>query len=705
LKKPVVLRIYKDSQLLGVKQFTVEQIVIGRRGEVQLELDGDQVSNIHAALEERDSAWYICDLGSETGTSKNGAPVLDAAIESGDVIQIGPFKIEFYLGAPKLKAASTAANSDSGDTVSNLEPVVSLGAPELPLNHGAFHSVPPSTVSELPARVPERLVPLQEESRVAPRVASSSKGARERSPSDRLGSVHKRKAKGSKTFAPPSRYSNVKDFVRPTKGTVVEVLVAWRERVIATKHFSSSQKVFVGSHPDCDIVLPVFASGARKVLLLRLDSHAVVSVGSSMAGELIRGHSSSSFVELLRENRLKKEGAGYTIALEQGEMIKIELSDQISILVRYVSDSPKPVVAPLLDLTASEFAAGVLAIILVALLGLYMFLYTPPQILADEGLEEPLRTAMIIVPPTPSPVPAATPSPEPPPEVKPQPTPPPTVVKATPSPKASDLPKVALPKAATNLTTKQDPGKSANAAPNKNKVGPRALTSPKQGGSIKTANKEGAQMKSPPRDVTKSGVFSVFGGGGANDQLAQNTSGSGELAGLAGAATGRSGYGENRAGQGLGSAVKDTGVGGSGTALTGIAGGIGTQGRGSGNSGYGVGGLGQRASTKIVTGGTEESYSGTIDREAIRRVVKANERVIRTCYERQLNRNPDLFGKLVLSWEIGEQGRVVSVGVKSNEIGSKEVAECILARLRTWKFPEPPVNQIVEVAYPFFFSN
>ncbi|MES2857039.1 MAG: AgmX/PglI C-terminal domain-containing protein, partial [Bdellovibrionota bacterium] len=168
----------------------------------------------------------------------------------------------------------------------------------------------------------------------------------------------------------------------------------------------------------------------------------------------------------------------------------------------------------------------------------------------------------------------------------------------------------------------------------------------------------------------------------------------------------KSGYAEDRAGQGLGSAQKDTGRGGTGNALTGIAGGIGTQGRGSGNTGYGTGGLGNRAGIRIVPGGDEAAISGTYDREAIRRVIMANLRVIRTCYERQLNRNPELMGKLVLSWEIGEQGRVLSTKVKSNELGNAAVAQCIMDRLKTWRFPDPPANQVVDVeAYPFFFSN
>ena len=137
-----------------------------------------------------------------------------------------------------------------------------------------------------------------------------------------------------------------------------------------------------------------------------------------------------------------------------------------------------------------------------------------------------------------------------------------------------------------------------------------------------------------------------------------------------------------------------------------LAGGVGTQGRGSGNTGYGTGGLGKRQGTVITPGGTGEIISGTIDREAIRRVILANIKAIRSCYERELNRKPELFGKLVLSWDIGEQGRVVGTRVKSNELGSREVANCIMDKLKTWRFPEPPTNQVVEIeAYPFLFSN
>lgn len=749
MKKPVVLRIYKGDQLQGVKQFTEPQIVFGRPGEVQVPLEGDRVSMIHAAIEERDGQYYVADLGSETGTFKNGETVLDAAIESGDILQIGEFRIEFYIGVPKPKApppgtvapAAPEAPVAPAPVAAPAAPVAPAApaaapAPEAPKPQPAPKSADPFEPVAVPEDAPAAKKNAKKEepkaAPVKPAEAAKSQGkivppvvttdavslaqpssfnlagpkARGTAPSTARRPMEAPKSKGGKTFAPPSRYTNVRDFVKPSKGTVVEICIAWRERVIATYHFSEKKTVTMGSDPKCDVQLPLLTTRVRQVPIVKIDSVANVLLTPEMTGELVRGQTSSSFVELVRQNRMVKSGAMYSIALEQGEMARLDLGEQVSVIVRYVSDSPKPLVAPLLDLTTSEFTGVVLSFVLVSILWLYMFLYTPPKPLEDELDTDPQVVATIIMP-TPPPRPPAPPEPPAPPAT-PAPTPAPKVVRSTPAPTKAPEVKAASTKAptVTNLTTKNDPGASANAAPNKNKTGPKTLTSPKQGGSIKTAAKEGSQVQSKSRDVSKAGVFSVFGGGGNNKDLAQSTTGSGELAGLANAATGTSGYGENRAGDGFGSPVKDTGQGGTGKALEGIAGGVGTKGRGSGVSGTGMGGLGNKAGTRIVTGGSEESYSGTIDREAIRRVILANLRVIRTCYNQQLQRNPDLLGKLVLSWDIGEGGRVLGTRVKSNDLGSQQVAECIMDRLRTWKFPEPPANQVVVVeAYPFVFSN
>ena len=211
-------------------------------------------------------------------------------------------------------------------------------------------------------------------------------------------------------------------------------------------------------------------------------------------------------------------------------------------------------------------------------------------------------------------------------------------------------------------------------------------------------------MKAEKPDPNKMGLLATFGKGGVQKDLSKAYSGSGELAGMADAATGAAGSSENRAGDNLGGKLKDTGAGGKGTATYGIAG-VGTQGRGTGTTGYGTGGIGQKGQVQINVTGQEGEFGGGMDKEAIRRVIREHIREIRSCYEKELQRSPDLYGKIVLEWDIEEEGRVSRVATKSNALGNDSVANCIMSRLKMWKFPDPPKDQVGRVIFPFVFSS
>ncbi|MEM7646786.1 MAG: AgmX/PglI C-terminal domain-containing protein, partial [Pseudomonadota bacterium] len=160
-------------------------------------------------------------------------------------------------------------------------------------------------------------------------------------------------------------------------------------------------------------------------------------------------------------------------------------------------------------------------------------------------------------------------------------------------------------------------------------------------------------------------------------------------------------------GKGLGSKFKDTGAGGNGKSNVGVSG-LSKGGKGLGAGGFGDGGLGDRKAVTIIPGGDGEEFSGQIDREGIRKVFFDNQRAIRSCYERELNRNPNLGGILKLNFDIGELGRVVgrpSINWGDSSLKSRTVAGCILNRLKTWRFPEPPRNQVVNVIYPLAFQS
>jgi Ca-activated chloride channel family protein len=190
-------------------------------------------------------------------------------------------------------------------------------------------------------------------------------------------------------------------------------------------------------------------------------------------------------------------------------------------------------------------------------------------------------------------------------------------------------------------------------------------------------------------------LLSTFASKGVSEALNKNLGGGTELTHIAGQASGRAGEAEEAGGPGL----KSTGSGAEGQTYT-IAGG----GR-SGRTGYShAGGLAPRGRAEIQIAGSDGAFSGDMDREGIRRVIREHLPEIRNCYERELQSQPDLYGKIVLEWDIEAGGRVARANVKSDSLTSAKVAQCLTAHLRNWNFPEPPANTVGRVSYPFVFS-
>ncbi len=699
MKQPVVLRIYKGDKLETVRQFENAQIVIGRNSDVQLELQDEGVALLHAMIEDRGGDYYISDLGSQTGTFKGGNRILEDRLTSGDELTIGPFRVQFYIGVPKPAAPPKPVTADPG-AVSSVNFVMpeppSVDEADLQVEKTDPKLAVPPAAPQKPADAPKKEE--KKEIKGAP-IAPPKPTAPPNIPqAKKFGSASKaEKKKEHKTFAPASPYKDLKEIIKPGKGSVVEVMVAWKDRVISTNHFNQKGSVYISSSEDADVVVPILSSKS-KYELLKIGTQATVCLTPEMTGEVVRDGETLSFAELGRQNKMRNAGSHYEMDLRQGEMVRIGLQgDLISIYIRYVAETPKPLVAPLLDMTSSEVTGVILALAVSAILGLYMSIYTPSPLLEDEArIEEPIRKAIVRFSPPP-------PKDDPPKveEVKKEEKKVVEVKDNTPKNQAK-----ATPQQSKAFEQKPDPGKAAEVKPKpvqKDKQVKPTSAVP-QGAAIKTGQKEGANMKSEKPDPNKMGLLATFGKGGINKDLNKATSGSGELVGMADAATGAAGSSENRAGDNMGGKLKDTGKGGAGTATYGIAG-VGTQGRGTGTTGYGTGGLGQKGSVQINVGGQDADFAGGMDKEAIRRVIREHIREIRNCYEKELQRSPDLYGKIVLEWDIEEEGRVSRCVVKSNALGNDAVANCIVNRLKTWKFPDPPKDQIGRVIFPFVFSS
>ncbi|PIS10607.1 MAG: FHA domain-containing protein, partial [Bdellovibrio sp. CG10_big_fil_rev_8_21_14_0_10_47_8] len=508
MRAPIILRIFKNNQLVEVKQFELDQVVFGHDTEVSLELKDEAVSPIHCLIELRDSGYYVCDMGSSTGTKKNGKVILDEPISSGDNIEVGPFRIQFFVGAPKPKVAPTES----------VAPVVPV-QPMKPLS-------PPVDIPTPPVRVEP------------PKKATPPKLADVKTPGSY--SVNSEHGGKQKTFAPPSEVRDLRTYLRPTKGPVVEVIVAWQERVLATYHFGSDRKVNIGSNRKAQVIVPSqVIKGA--VPFLELKGGCRVLVPGNMSMELIKASQASAGMdELSRSGKVLRAGSTNALRLDQGELLCLSSSDgALQIFIRYVPSSIIPALGTPLDFTAGELTGLIVSLVIVSLTALYMSVYSPSANEEDKP-DEQVRLAQFIYNKPPPP-------PEAPPKVEPKEAPPPVPKKVVLSDKEKPVEKKGN-KESKSAVKQTEAAKASEVRPSPTKRDrPKKFTSIKHGGATKVGETAGANAQSA-KDVNKMGLLSAFGGGGVRKQLDEAYSGSGSLLGMANEATGKSGQNDNRAG-------------------------------------------------------------------------------------------------------------------------------------------------------------
>lgn len=88
----------------------------------------------------------------------------------------------------------------------------------------------------------------------------------------------------------------------------------------------------------------------------------------------------------------------------------------------------------------------------------------------------------------------------------------------------------------------------------------------------------------------------------------------------------------------------------------------------------------------------------------IKRVVRENYAQFKYCYEKQLVKNPEVEGKVVLKFLIGADGKVQKAEVTETTIESADMEQCMLRAAKRMQFPEPMGGGVVDVVYPFVFK-
>jgi outer membrane biosynthesis protein TonB len=128
-----------------------------------------------------------------------------------------------------------------------------------------------------------------------------------------------------------------------------------------------------------------------------------------------------------------------------------------------------------------------------------------------------------------------------------------------------------------------------------------------------------------------------------------------------------------------------------------------TKGEGSGPGGYGTMGFGGmvKKETKVTSG--PSVVQGALSKDLIGNVIKKHWSEIKYCYETELNKDPQLNGKVSMSFTIDSTGAVSQADVAETTMNNRNVESCIVNRVRRWMFPEPRGGGEVIVTYPWIF--
>jgi outer membrane biosynthesis protein TonB len=98
------------------------------------------------------------------------------------------------------------------------------------------------------------------------------------------------------------------------------------------------------------------------------------------------------------------------------------------------------------------------------------------------------------------------------------------------------------------------------------------------------------------------------------------------------------------------------------------------------------------------------TVEGGLDKDIVRRIVRAHINEIRACYSAGLLEQPTLTGKVVVDFTIAADGLVDASNVAETELADASVGECIAEAVMKWKFPKPAGGGEVRVRYPFLLE-
>ncbi|MFP2907305.1 TonB family protein [Pyxidicoccus sp. 3LFB2] len=88
----------------------------------------------------------------------------------------------------------------------------------------------------------------------------------------------------------------------------------------------------------------------------------------------------------------------------------------------------------------------------------------------------------------------------------------------------------------------------------------------------------------------------------------------------------------------------------------------------------------------------------------IHEVIRANRQDIIDCYDKRRETHPEVKGTVRVKFTIANDGTVPRCAVEKTTAHDVPLEDCIVERVKTWRFPPPRGDGIVTVSYPFVFQ-
>ena len=114
------------------------------------------------------------------------------------------------------------------------------------------------------------------------------------------------------------------------------------------------------------------------------------------------------------------------------------------------------------------------------------------------------------------------------------------------------------------------------------------------------------------------------------------------------------------------------------------------------------GGFGGRGQAVPVVRQASATVEGELDKDIIRRIVRAHINEVRACYNEGLKRDPALAGEITVEFTISSAGEVSEAKSPDTTppFADPKMAKCVATAVKNWKFPKPTKGE-VHVVYPF----